>query len=92
MSAAALARVVRDHADRLQDAVSAVDEYPNRQLTRDVAELALVAARVLEGKPVLRAFGAPGDWGYGTPIGDALLAALKAQSATTPASADRLEV
>ena len=38
----------------------------------DVLELLNVLARVLEGKPIERAFGAPGDWGYGTPIGDAL--------------------
>lgn len=38
----------------------------------DVAELLRVLARVVEGKPVKNAFGAPGDWGYGTPIGEAL--------------------
>lgn len=38
----------------------------------DVAELLRVLSRVVEGKPVDAAFGAPGDWGYGTPIGDAL--------------------
>lgn len=38
----------------------------------DAAELLNVLARILEGKPIDRAFGAPGDWGYGTPIGDAL--------------------
>lgn len=31
--------------------------------------------------PILKAFGAPGDWGYGTPIGAALLEALKEASA-----------
>lgn len=39
---------------------------------RDAAELLCVLARVLDGKPIEKAFGAPGDWGYGTPIGDAL--------------------
>ena len=44
-------------------------EYPE---LRDSAELVRVLARVVEGQPILRAFGSPGDWGYGTPIGDAL--------------------
>lgn len=38
----------------------------------DVIELICVLGRILEGKTILEAFGAPGDWGYGTPIGDAL--------------------
>lgn len=38
----------------------------------DTAELLRVLARVVEGKPIAKAFGAPGDWGYGTPIGEAL--------------------
>lgn len=43
----------------------------------DEAELLNCLARILEGKHPLKAFGSPGDWGYGTPIGDALLAAFK---------------
>lgn len=39
---------------------------------RDDAELINVLARILEGKPPAKAFGAPGDWGYETPIGSAL--------------------
>jgi hypothetical protein len=38
----------------------------------DVIELVKVLARAVEGKDVIRAFGAPGDWGYNTPIGRAL--------------------
>ena len=41
----------------------------------DEAELMNCLARILEGKHPLKAFGSPGDWGYGTPIGDALMAA-----------------
>ncbi|MEI6211499.1 MAG: hypothetical protein WCR06_07715 [bacterium] len=41
---------------------------------RDVGELLRVLARIAEGKPLARAFGAPGDWGYGTAIGKALAA------------------
>jgi hypothetical protein len=41
----------------------------------DDAELMRVLARVVEGQPLLRAFGPPGDWGYNTSIGRALAAA-----------------
>lgn len=58
-----LAVAVRDVADQFRE------DAANKE---DVRELLLVLARVLEGKPVERAFGAPGDWGYDTPIGDAL--------------------
>ena len=39
---------------------------------RDVKFLLSVLAHIVDGKTVAQAFGAPGDWGYGTPIGDAL--------------------
>ena len=58
-----LAKAVRDVADVLRNSEPRND---------DARELLLVLARVLEGKDVKRAFGAPGDWGYNTPIGDAL--------------------
>lgn len=38
----------------------------------DTAELLRCLARMIEGKTAEQAFGAPGDWGYGTPIGEAL--------------------
>lgn len=41
---------------------------------RDEAELIRVLARIIEGKPIDRAFGAPGDWGYSHPVGKALAA------------------
>jgi hypothetical protein len=41
-------------------------------LLRDAAELVRVLARALEGKAFPVAFGAPGDWGYDTPIGAAI--------------------
>ena len=43
----------------------------------DEAELLNCLARILEGKHPMAAFGSPGDWGYGTPIGKALFAAYK---------------
>jgi len=74
-----LAAAVRAQADALIDrAYDLQEEIPAdlHRLAKDVAELALVTARVLEGKPILRAFGAPGDWGYGTPMGEAVRIAI----------------
>lgn len=48
------------------------DEIAKHDVHPDHAELLRVLARVIEGKPLAKSFGAPGDWGYGTPIGDAL--------------------
>ena len=45
------------------------------QAVRDAAELWRVVARLVQGRTPLeisQAFGDPGDWGYGTPIGGAL--------------------
>lgn len=39
---------------------------------KDAAELIAVLSRVVAGCKIEKAFGAPGDWGYGTEIGDAL--------------------
>jgi hypothetical protein len=44
---------------------------------KDNAELINVLARLLEGKTPYQAFGAPGDWGYETVIGDALAEAYR---------------
>jgi hypothetical protein len=77
MSAAVLARVVRARGELLLDMSRERDDGPAARIMRDQAELASVLARILEGKPVLRAFGAPGDWGYDHPIGQALLEALR---------------
>lgn len=82
MSAAALARVVRERGDALLD-MSRDMEGESARLLRDNAELSCVLARVLEGKNVLRAFGAPGDWGYQDAIGKALIAALNEPATAT---------
>lgn len=42
----------------------------------DARMLITVLANVLEGHDVITALGAPGDWGYGTPIGNALKEAI----------------
>ncbi len=66
MSPSRLARVLRERADKVQA------EDPRRDSDFDNAELLRVLARVVEGKPLHKAFGAPGDWGYNTDIGKAL--------------------
>lgn len=44
----------------------------------DHAALGLeVLAHIVSGKSIVRAFGAPGDWGYGSPMGNALLRFLR---------------
>lgn len=48
------------------------NEPQPRPRDTDVAQLINVLARIVEGKSVKQAFGAPGDWGYGTPIGESL--------------------
>lgn len=55
-----LAHALRRHAEQHRDGDA------------DTHELILVLARIVEGKPVAKAFGAPGDWGYETPIGRAM--------------------
>ena len=44
------------------------------QTLRDAADLLRVLAHLVDGKPLDKAFGSPGDWGYETEIGAALAA------------------
>jgi len=61
-----LSQALREHA-------AAIDESQNLE----TKELVRVLARIVEGKTIDHAFGAPGDWGYGTPIGDGVYAMLQ---------------
>jgi hypothetical protein len=70
-----LSKAIRDAAHKLEN---------DGKGDADVAELARVLARVVEGKTIDQAMGAPGDWGYGTPIGDALFALLKEPEPSAP--------
>lgn len=63
----ALATALRAKAKRIIDS----NEKSDPEIA-DTGELLNVLARMVQGKGVYQAFGAPGDWGYGTPIGDAL--------------------
>ncbi len=81
MNTARLALAVRSQAASLHDlAYAQQEEIPADlyRLARDCAELARTLALVVEGAPMERAFGSPGDWGYSHPIGQALAAPAQA--------------
>ena len=66
-----LAKAIRAAAEDM------AENHPDPAAVTDNAELLRVLARVIEGKTIDQALGAPGDWGYGTPIGEALYALLQ---------------
>ena len=49
---------------------------PCQWALRDPADLLGVLANIVDGADIRKAFGAPGDWGYDTPLGDGVLEAL----------------
>lgn len=51
------------------------DAEQDDQALRDATTLLRVLANVVEGMPLAKAFGPPGDWGSETEIGRALVAA-----------------
>jgi hypothetical protein len=69
-NAAAEADKARDAVRNIDDGSDELDEAAGAIF--DAAELARCLARLLEGKSIHDAFGAPGDWGYHTKIGQAL--------------------
>lgn len=70
MNKVELSKAIRERARKL------MDEGPVTMgdLADEDGELLICLARIVEGKPVERAFGSPGDWGYNHPIGRALAA------------------
>jgi hypothetical protein len=54
---------VRDEVDNLDDT------RINTESLRQARDLLRVLARIVDGTPMPRAFGAPGDWGYENDIG-----------------------
>lgn len=71
-------RAARDAIDQIRDLATDETEDEVHSLARsvrDTIEFAGCLRRLLPGRSIEEihhAFGAPGDWGYGTPIGDAL--------------------
>lgn len=78
-----LAIELRDYAGQILDLIHDLedldeDDFNRKALVlRNGTTLIRVLANVAAGKPLLKAMGAPGDWGYDTPLGQALLAALR---------------
>lgn len=75
-------REYTDALDRLEDLAEEYDEGECR-LLREAIEIARCARRLVKDRTVLEihaAFGAPGDFGYDTPIGDALAALYRSGS------------
>jgi len=62
---AAAVREMKAKVDVIMDA-----DVPEVEAVRD--DLLGVLAHIVDGKPIDRAFGSPGDWGYQTAIGAAL--------------------
>lgn len=83
----ALSKALRDVAALFSDH-ACTDE----RARQDAAELICVLARIVDGKPLERAFGAPGDWGYNHPIGAALYAFLQEAPPAHPLPAEAAEV
>lgn len=76
MNPSPLSKALRDCAGKLNDT-----EVPSEHDRGIACELIRVLARIVEGKSIDKAFGAPGDWGYGTPIGDGVFARLNEPAA-----------
>jgi hypothetical protein len=74
MSAASLECALRAMADTPRMVAMTIDDLDSKSCRelREASELVLVLARLLTGKTVHEAFGAPGDWGYETTIGQSL--------------------
>lgn len=79
MSYTHLAQAIRTRAKAIEATIFDHADYEDR---RDDVELLRCLARILSGDPVRKAFGAPGDWGYDTPVGDALREDYAAGSAS----------
>lgn len=67
-----MAAALRNHAARLRQ-INVQTEADSAQL-RDCADLLRVFASTLkEGMGLIQAFGPPGDWGYDTELGKAVI-------------------
>jgi hypothetical protein len=64
-----------DAVDRFRELAEKEEDYRLTRALREAVELTRCLRRLVESSDinaVYRAFGAPGDFGYETPIGDAL--------------------
>lgn len=72
MDTGPIATALRNHAAKVRQVN--VETSAENDLLRDAAELLRVLARLMEGAVPIKAFGPPGDWGYETEIGKAIVA------------------
>ena len=84
MNTQLLAMTLRNKAAALRQVN--VETSADNDLLRDAAELIRVLARLMDGAVPIKAFGPPGDWGYETEIGQALVALRSGTCAAAPAS------
>jgi len=68
-------RNLKAKVDEITDEDVFESSSENYDALNDAKDLLGVLAHIIDGKSVAQAFGSPGDWGYGTPIGDALRSA-----------------
>jgi len=74
METGQLAAALRNKAAALRN-VNVAEEW-EYQVLRDAADLLRVLAHVVDGKPLAKAFGSPGDWGYESEIGAAIVGCI----------------
>ena len=65
---ASAVRAMAKDVDEISEDAAELD----RDTLNDVRGLLKVLAHIVDGMPIDRAFGSPGDWGYNTAIGKAL--------------------
>ena len=95
MNIKSLSMALRNKATELSSVAAELGEVDattakQDQTLRDASELICVLARMGEGKPMNKAFGAPGDWGYETPIGQALAEPADIPDLDAPVDQDKL--
>lgn len=90
MSKENLAEAIQAFVDRMRGHDEFI-EIQDFYYFRDIKELLCVLRRIVSGSPILKAFGAPGDWGYNTEIGKSLHRALQEAATQHPddAAVDR---
>jgi len=76
MNSKKLAHAVRELKNEAKDALE--DEVIDSRSSgigtiNEALDLLYVLANIVDGMAIEKAFGSPGDWGYGSPIGDALV-------------------
>lgn len=75
-------------AIRSQASAMTAEADPGQLQRMDAAELMKALARMVEGKSLHDSFGAPGSWGYDTPIGAALAKLYRTPRAVAVPSLD----